>query len=81
MYSAVVIAFFLSLIAAVSAYDKNAASAWAESCAYGCSECPDDSSCTCTYFTTHAMVHGDWGHGYEGVCKTLWSNFKAGKYA
>lgn len=62
-------------------YDKNAATSWAESCAFGCSECPDDSSCGCTYFTTHAMVHGGWGYGYQGVCATLWSNFKAGKYA
>jgi hypothetical protein len=62
-------------------YDKNAASSWAESCAFGCSECPDDSTCGCTYFTTHAMSHGGWGYGYQGVCATLWSNFKAGKYA
>jgi hypothetical protein len=27
------------------------------------------------------MVHGGWGHGYEGVCNNLWSNFKAGKYS
>ncbi len=63
------------------AYDKDAAATWAQGCAYGCSECPDDSTCGCTYFTTHAMVHGSWGHGYEGTCATLWSNFKAGKYA
>jgi hypothetical protein len=63
------------------AYDKSSASSWAESCAYGCSECPDDSTCGCTYFTTHALTHGSWGHGYEGVCANLWSNFKAGKYS
>lgn len=74
--------FLLLPVALIDAtYDKDAATAWAQSCANGCSECPDDSSCGCTYFTTHAMVHGGWGHGYEGVCKTLWSNFKAGKYA
>ncbi len=47
------------ILAVVSAYDYNAAASWAESCAYGCSECPDDDSCGCTYFTTHAMVHGN----------------------
>lgn len=26
------------------------------------------------------MNQGGWGHGYEGTCATLWSNFKAGKY-
>ena len=26
------------------------------------------------------MVHGGDTHGYEGTCKTLWSNFKAGMY-
>lgn len=68
-------------ISTVSAtYDKTAAATWAQSCAYGCTECPDDSSCGCTYFTTHAMSHGNWGHGYVGVCKDLWSGFKAGKY-
>jgi hypothetical protein len=50
-------------------------------CILGCSECPDDQSCGCTYFTTHALVHGGWSGGYEGTCATLWSNFKAGKYA
>lgn len=68
-------------LAAYAAYDKTAAKDWAESCAFGCSECPDDSSCGCTYFTTHALSHGNWGHGYEGVCNNLWSNFKAGKYS
>lgn len=65
----------------VVAFDHNACAEWAESCAYGCDECPDDQSCGCTYFTTHALTHGGWGYGYEGVCATLWSNFKAGKYA
>lgn len=64
-----------------SSFDHNAAAEWAESCAYGCSECPDDNSCGCTYFTTHALVHGGWSGGYEGTCATLWSNFKADKYA
>ena len=64
-----------------ASYDKSAAALWAESCAYGCTECPDDSTCGCTYFTTHALSHGNWGYGYQGVCATLWSNFKAGKYA
>lgn len=68
-------------MAAVNAFDHNAATVWAESCAYGCSECPDDQSCGCTYFTTHALVHGGWGGGYIGTCATLWSNFKAGKYS
>ncbi len=71
----------LSLSCLGESFDHNAAAEWAESCAYGCSECPDDSSCGCTYFTTHALVHGGWGHGYEGTCNTLWSNFKNGKYA
>lgn len=77
----VLLALTTTMIVMVSAYDKTAAQTWAQSCAYGCSECPDDSSCGCTYFTTHAMSHGSWGYGYEGVCKNLWSNFKAGKYA
>ena len=68
------------IIATSSAFDHNAATEWAESCAYGCSECPDDQSCGCTYFTTHALTHGGWGYGYEGTCKTLWDNFKNGKY-
>lgn len=63
------------------AYNKDAATQWAQNCAYGCSECPDDSTCGCTYFTTHALTHGDWNHGYEGVCNTLWSNLKNGKYS
>lgn len=76
------VVFFLSnIVNTAYTYDKSAASTWAESCAFGCSECPDDSTCGCTYFTTHAMVHGGWGYGYQGVCATLWSNFKAGKYA
>jgi hypothetical protein len=73
--------FSLNIIFSVVAYDKNAAVSWAESCAYGCSECPDDNSCGCTYFTTHALTHGGWGGGYEGVCNNLWTNFKNGKYA
>jgi hypothetical protein len=72
----------LLLVAQVAtAFDHNAAAEWAEGCAYGCSECPDDQSCTCTLFTTKALKHGDWGYGQESVCKTLWSNFKAGKYS
>ena len=49
------------LLQAASAYDKSAASSWAQSCAMGCSECPNDSSCECTSFTTHAwfMEAGD----------------------
>ena len=42
------------------------ASSWAQSWAYGCSECPDVSTCGCTYFTTDALSHGSWGGGYEG---------------
>ena len=68
-------------ISFVMAFDHNACAEWAESCAYGCSECPDDQSCGCTYFTTHALVHGGWTGGYEGTCATLWSNFKANKYS
>lgn len=65
----------------LASYSKDAATTWAQSCAYGCTECPDDSSCTCTLFTTHAMSHGNWGHGYVSYCKDLWSGFKGGKYA
>lgn len=71
----------LQLSVSAASFDHNAAAEWAESCAFGCSECPDDNSCGCTYFTTHALVHGGWSGGYEGTCATLWSNFKAGKYA
>ena len=67
-------------IATVSAYDASAAASWAESCAYGCTECPDNSSCECTMFTTHALTHGGWGGGEYAGCSTLWSNFKNGKY-
>ena len=88
MFQLLSIGLFVSLVSLVSfvptpalAYDKSAATQWAQSCAYGCTECPDDQSCGCTYFTTHALVHGSWSHGYEGVCANLWSNFKAGKYA
>jgi hypothetical protein len=47
----------LMLLSLVNAYDKDVATTWAETCAYGCSECPDDSTCGCTYFTTHALTH------------------------
>ena len=77
----IAIALLGNSINLTNAYDKSAASSWAQSCAYGCTECLDDSTCGCTYFTTHALVHGNWNHGYEGVCANLWSNFKAGKYA
>lgn len=70
----------VAFVASTAAYDKSGAASWAQGCATGCSECPDDSSCGCTYFTTHALSHGNWGGGYVGVCATLWSNFKAGKY-
>lgn len=70
----------LVFTALVHGFDHNACAEWAESCAYGCDECPDDQSCGCTYFTTHALTHGGWGYGYEGTCATLWSNFKSGKY-
>jgi len=64
----------------VTAYDKYAASYWARDCAFGCNECPRDSTCGSTHFTTHALTHGDWGYGFEDSCQTLWSNFKTGKY-
>lgn len=70
----------INILVLTNGYDKTSAKTWAESCAYGCTECPDDSTCGCTYFTTHALTHGNWGHGYEGVCANLWNNFKAGKY-
>ena len=73
--------YIVALFASLSdGFDHNACAEWAESCAYGCAECPDDQSCGCTYFTTHALEHGNWGYGYEGTCKTLWSNFQSGKY-
>ena len=64
--------FLITLLVASStaAFDHNACAEWAESCAYGCSECPDDQSCGCTYFTTHALTHGGWGYGYEGTIDT-----------
>ena len=77
----IIIAFLIIICAATATYDKSSASSWAQGCAHGCSECPDDSSCGCTYFTTHALTHGSWGGGYIGVCATLWSNFKSGKYS
>ncbi len=80
MQTKLILACVLATEMTAVAFDHNAAAEWAESCAFGCSECPDDNSCGCTYFTTHALVHGGWGHGYEGTCATLWSNFKAGKY-
>lgn len=78
-----IIAFLAVIFTSVvtATYDKSAASSWAQSCSHGCSECPDDSTCGCTYFTTHALTHGSWGGGYIGVCATLWSNFKSGKYS
>lgn len=77
----IVATVLLGVLSVCFSFDHNACTDWAQSCAYGCSECPDDQTCGCTYFTTHALVHGGWGHGYEGTCATLWSNFKAGKYA
>ncbi len=71
----------VALVANTFAFDKASAASWAQDCAFGCGECPDDGSCGCTYFTTHALSHGSWGGGYVGVCATLWSNFKNGKYA
>ncbi len=44
-------------------------------------ECPDDSTCECTMFTTQALTHGGWGGGEYAGCSTLWNNFKSGKYA
>lgn len=76
----IILVVLLGVLSTGLSFDHNACTEWAESCAYGCSECPDDQTCGCTYFTTHALVHGGWGHGYEGTCATLWSNFKAGKY-
>ncbi len=69
-----------SMNVTVWAYDKTQASDWAKSCAYGCDECPDDSTCTCTYFTTHALKHGSWGYGLEGLCANLWYGVKSNKY-
>jgi hypothetical protein len=52
------VVLFTNLIhSSLSVYDKSAASTWAQNCAYGCTECPDDSTCGCTYFTTHALSH------------------------
>jgi hypothetical protein len=64
----------------VKAYDKEAAAFWGQDCAFGCKECPNDSTCGATYFTTHALTHGNWGYGYQNDCPTLWYNFKNGKY-
>jgi len=71
---------FVFLFNLVTSYDKYTASSWATDCAFGCKECPSDSTCEHTYFTTHALTHGNWGYGYEASCHTLWSNFKSGKY-
>ncbi len=76
-----VLFFSLNLLVSTDAYDKIQASDWAKSCAFGCDECPDDSTCGCTYFTTHALKHGSWGYGLEGLCANLWSGFKNNKYS
>lgn len=64
----------------VVAYDRYAASSWAQECAFGCNECPSDPTCDSTYFTTRALRHGNWDYEVEGSCSTLWYNFKSGKY-
>jgi hypothetical protein len=69
-----------SLFNLVVSYDKETAAFWAQDCAFGCKECPNNSSCGAAYFTTHALTHGNWGYGYESECIDLWSNFKNGKY-
>lgn len=81
MVRATFFAVFVGFFAMAAAYSKTAAADWAVQCAYGCTECPADTSCGCTLFTTHAMDHGSWGGGIVSVCNTLWGNFKAGKYA
>ena len=59
MFTYLIIGFVLiNFLMTVMSYDKTQASDWAKSCAYGCDEYPDDSSCGCTYFTTHAL--GSW---------------------
>jgi hypothetical protein len=63
-----------------AAYNKQAAVAWAKSCAFGCAECPAGTACGCTPFVSKALQKGGWGHGYEGMCKNMWANFKNGKY-
>jgi len=71
---------FILLFNLVRAYDKYAAAYWAQSCAFGCKECPNDSRCGSTNFTTYALNYGNWNYGYEGECSSLSSNFKIGKY-
>jgi len=75
VFSALILLFHL-----VKAYDRESAVSWAQSCAFGCKDCPNDLTCKSTYFTTHALTHGNWSYGYESECTTLWSNFKNGKY-
>jgi hypothetical protein len=70
----------LFLFNLVRAYEKYAAASWARDCAFGCKECPNDSTCGSSYFTFHALTHGNWSYGYEGECSILSSNFKSGKY-
>jgi hypothetical protein len=64
----------------VTAYDREAATFWAQDCAFGCKECPGDTNCGAASFTSHALTHGNWTYGYESECETLWSNFKNGNY-
>lgn len=63
---------FTLMFNSVAAYDRYAASSWAQECAFGCNGF--------AYFTTHALSHGNWGYEIEGSCSTLWYNFKIGKY-
>lgn len=77
----IVVLVVVALVGQALAFDGSAAASWAQSCAYGCTECPDSSACECTMFTTHALTHGSWGYGEFAGCSTLWSNFKNGKYA
>lgn len=64
----------------VRAYDREAVAFWAQDCAFGCKECPSDTTCGAASFTSHALNHGNWGYGYEDDCASLWSNFKNGHY-
>jgi hypothetical protein len=73
----IVFVFFFNF---VTAYDKYEAASWARDCAFGCKECPSDSTCGSAYFITHALSHGNWSYGHQGSCDTLWANFKSGKY-
>ena len=43
--SLLLLILFVGCVTFSSAFDHNAAAEWAESCAYGCAECPDDQSC------------------------------------